>query len=110
MNEAFQGSDQEGERSAQLMADVGEEAALGFIEFLELVMRFLNHAFVLVQFPAQFEFAKALFEMIEGAENDDRRRGGEKVEIIENRPDGLLFLHREGGSEVKTDHHQRRDQ
>ena len=51
----FERRQEQRERCAQLMADVGEEPALDLVKLGELAVGFFQHLFVLVQFVAEGE-------------------------------------------------------
>src|SRR5207247_11045650 len=55
----LQRREQQGERGAQLVADIREESAFHFIHFPQLLIRFFEDLFVLVQLEAQGEFTKS---------------------------------------------------
>jgi len=56
--DGLQRSQQQGQRRAQLVADIGEKAALDLVEFLEFLIAVLQRLFVFVQFVAEDKFTK----------------------------------------------------
>ena len=59
MEQRFQRREQQRQRRAQFVADVGEEAALDLVQFLQLLVAFLELLPVLVQLVAQGELAES---------------------------------------------------
>jgi hypothetical protein len=60
LDEHLERPEQEGERRAELVADIGEEAALELVELDEFVVRLLERFAVLIKFVAQFVFLETL--------------------------------------------------
>src|SRR6185369_8264856 len=90
VQERFERRQEQRERRAQFVADVGEETALDLVEFLELAVIFLKLQAVLIQFVAQGKFseAKAIEEMV--SRNHDDARQNQEVEIVEDKRELLL--------------------
>ena len=104
VQQRFERRQEQRERRAQLMADVGEETTLDLVEFLELAVALLELLPVLIQFVAQGKFAKAeaIEEMVSRNHNDARKN--QEVEIVENKGELLFRPLEQAGSGIHQQH------
>ena len=80
--QCFQGRQQQREGRAQFMADVGEEPALDLVQFLQLLVAFLQRLAVLVQFIPKDKFPEAPPAVhIASSHNNDACQC-QKVEVV----------------------------
>ena len=110
VQQRFERRQEQRERRAQLMADVGEETTLDLVEFLELAVAVLELPAVLIQFVAQSKFtkAKAIEEMVSRNHNDARQN--QEVEIIEDEGKLLFRSFQQAGGGIHEQHAADRDQ
>lgn len=100
----FEGCQQEGERGAEFVADIGEEVAFGLVEFEEFLVVFLEFLLVLVEFVAEGEFAQPEAAEDGIAGDDDDAGEGYEEEVIGDQAEvfleGLLGVGFGRGGEV----------
>src|SRR5260221_6303902 len=88
VDQRFQRGEQQGQRGAQLMTDIGKEATRDFVEFAEFLIVFFKHLLVAIQFEAQGKFAVALSMLEVGADDHNHVHANEKEEIVNRWPGG----------------------
>ena len=110
VQQRFERRQEQRERRAQLMADVGEETTLDLVEFLELAVALLQLLPVLIQFVAQGKFAKAkaIEEMV--SRNHDDARQNQEVEIVEDERELLFRSFKEASGRIHQQYPSNCDQ
>src|SRR5207249_1525684 len=74
------------ERRAQLMADVGEDAALGGVQFHQLLIALLQHLLVLVQLVTEGELTEAQAVVKQTPDHDENAGHKQEIEVVEKGP------------------------
>src|ERR1041384_3780751 len=82
LQQIFQRGNQQGERCTQLMADIGEKAALDLIELLQFLVGFFEGAAAFVQLKAQRKFAESVFGVKKTSGHDDYAGEDQEIKII----------------------------
>src|SRR5439155_11133771 len=115
-HQRFEGSDQQRQRRAQLMADIGEEPVFDLVQLEEFLIAHFERYPVLIQLKAQGELAEAGAAVKIAASDGDNGRQHKEIEIVEKQTDnvlaggGVLAANRtvgQTGAEVKN-HYKRR--